>query len=125
MSVHFHSDILASTACPTGYSRQTGSSPCVNLNIDRNNCGNYGVVCNPVSYTSCSWGVCSSAPAILLPGAVSPSGWGGSASMDDGFLGITVPFPIRMFGTTTTTPSIQSNGVIVSCTYRHPEYATN
>ena len=45
--------------------------------------------------------------------------------MDDGFLAITVPFPIRMFGTTTTTPSIQSNGVRVSCAYRHPEYATN
>ena len=76
-----------------------------------NNCGNYGVVCNPASFTSCSWGVCSAAAPVLLPGATSPSGWGGSASMDDGFLAIAVPFPIRLYGTTTSTPSIQSNGV--------------
>jgi hypothetical protein len=75
------------------------------------NCGNYGVVCNPSLYNSCSWGVCSSAARVLLPGATSPAGWGGTASMDDGFLGITVPFPIRLYGTTTSTPSIQSNGV--------------
>ena len=76
-----------------------------------NNCGNYGVVCNPVSFTSCSWGTCSSAAPVLLPGASSPAGWGGSASMDDSFLAVPVPFPIRLYGTTTSTPSLQSNGV--------------
>ena len=101
----------APTACPTSYTRQTATSACVNLRIDRNNCSNYGVVYNPVTFTSCSWGVCSAAAPVLLEGATSPSGWGGSASMDDGFLAITVPFPIRLYGTTTSTPRIQSNGV--------------
>ena len=33
--------------------------------------------------------------------------------MDDSFLAVPVPFPIRLYGTTTSTPSIQSNGVSV------------
>ncbi|CAF4349480.1 unnamed protein product, partial [Rotaria magnacalcarata] len=34
--------------------------------------GSVGYVC-PSSYTSCSNGACSSAPAVLLPGAVAVS----------------------------------------------------
>lgn len=109
--IHYFSAISASTACPTGYTRQTAISPCVNLRIDMNNCGTYGFVCNPSTFTSCSYGTCSSAAAVLLPNAVAPSGWGGSATMDDSFLTIAVPFPIRLYGTTTSSPSMSSNGV--------------
>ena len=47
----------------------------------------------------------------MLQSGVNPPGWGGSSSLDDNFLLINIPFSISMYGYSTTTPSIQSNGV--------------
>ncbi len=66
------------------------------------------------SYTSCSNGVCSGAPAVQLVGGVSVPGWGGTTNVDDAYLAVTVPFAISMYGYSTTTPSVQSNGVSLS-----------
>ena len=89
---------------------RTSSGTCVNVLIDFNNCGTVGHVC-AVTYTSCSNGACSGAPAVQLTGGVAVPGWGGQYNVDDSFMQITVPFAISMYGTSTTTPSIQSNGV--------------
>lgn len=64
------------------------------------------------TYISCSNGVCSGAPAVLLTGGVAVPGWGGTVNVDD--LAVAVgptPFAISMYGTSTTNPSVQSNGV--------------
>ena len=100
---------LASAPCPTGYVRHPSGS-CVNLLIDFNNCGSINYVCAS-TFTSCSNGACSGAPAVQLIGGVSISGWGGSTSVDDAFLTVNVPFPITMYGVTTSTPAVQTNGV--------------
>ncbi|CAF3700582.1 unnamed protein product [Rotaria sp. Silwood1] len=96
--------------CSTGYTR-TPSGSCVNLLIDFNNCGSVGYVCAS-SFTSCSNGVCSNAPAVLLPGAVAVSNWGGSLSVDDVVYTLSVPFNISMYGFSTTTPTVTTNGVV-------------
>ena len=44
-------------------------------------------------------------------GGVAVSGWGGAYSIDDSFLALAAPFPITMYGYTTSNPSVQSNGV--------------
>jgi len=101
---------VATAPCPTGYIRLSSGS-CVNLLIDFNNCGSIGYVCAS-SYTSCSNGACSGAPAVQLAGGVSVAGWGGTTSVDDTYVQITTPFAISLYGTSTSTPSIQSNGCI-------------
>ena len=78
--------------------------------IDFNNCGAINNVCAS-TYTSCSNGACSGAPAVLLVGGVPISGWGGAYSVDDSFMTISAPFPITMYGVTTSSPSVQTNGV--------------
>ena len=100
---------LATAPCPTGYVRLPAGN-CTNLLLDFNNCGTIGYACAS-TYTSCSNGACSGAPAVLLTGGVAVSGWGGAYSVDDSYAQITVPFAISMYGYSTTTPSIQSNGV--------------
>jgi len=102
-------NILATVPCATGYVRAASGS-CVNTNIDRNNCGSIGYVCS-VSYISCSYGVCSSAPAVMLAGGVNPSNWSGSATADDSTVMIPVPFSISLYSYSTTTPYLQTNGV--------------
>lgn len=104
--------LIATAPCPSGYVR-TPSGTCVNLLIDFNNCGSIGYVCGS-SFTSCSYGVCSAAPAVMLPNAVAPSGWGGSASADDATIVVTVPFSISLYNVYTTTPTLQTNGVSIS-----------
>ncbi len=89
---------------------RTPSGSCVNTKIDFNNCGSIGYVCSS-SYISCSNGVCSNAPPVILQGGVNPPGWGGSANADDAVVNITTPFSITMYGYSTTTPAIQTNGV--------------
>jgi hypothetical protein len=102
---------LASAPCPSGYVR-TSSGSCVNILIDFNNCGSIGYVCAS-SYTSCSNGACSGAPAVLLVGGVAVSGWGGNYNVDDAFLSVSAPFSVTMYTTTTSTPAVQSNGVSI------------
>ncbi|CAF1450704.1 unnamed protein product [Rotaria sordida] len=104
--------------CPTGYVR-TPSGSCVNLLIDFNNCGSIGYVCAS-TYTSCSNGACSGAPAVQLTGAVAVPGWGGAYSVDDAYLLLSLPFSISLYGYSTSTASVQSNGAsldIVSYSY--------
>lgn len=107
--------ILATEACITGFVR-TPSGTCVNTKINFNNCGSIGYVCSS-SYISCSYGVCSTAPAVMLQSGANPSGWGGSTTQDDAYIGITVPFSISMYGYSTTTPYIQTNGVNIVLYY--------
>ncbi|CAF4660646.1 unnamed protein product, partial [Rotaria socialis] len=101
---------VSTSPCPTGYT-QIPSGSCVNLLIDFNNCGSVGYVC-PSSYTSCSNGACSSAPAVLLPGAVAVPTWGGMFSVDDSYSTLSIPFSISMYGYSTMSPSVTSNGVV-------------
>ncbi|CAF1335188.1 unnamed protein product [Rotaria sordida] len=96
--------------CPTGYVR-TPSGSCVNLLIDFNNCGSIGYVCAS-TYTSCSNGACSGAPAVQLTGAVAVPGWGGAYSVDDASLPLSLPFSISLYGYSTSTASVQSNGCV-------------
>ncbi|CAF4832750.1 unnamed protein product, partial [Rotaria socialis] len=100
-----------SAPCPTGYVR-TSSGACVNLLIDFNNCGSIGYVCAS-TYTSCSNGACSGAPAVQLIGGVTISGWGGSTSVDDAYVLLNpIPFSITLYGYTTSSASVQSNGCV-------------
>ncbi|CAF1307518.1 unnamed protein product [Rotaria sordida] len=96
--------------CLTGYTR-TPSGSCVNLLIDFNNCGSIGHVCAS-TYTSCSNGACSGAPAVQLTGAVAIAGWGGTVSVDDAYMTLSLPFSISLYGYTTSSASVQSNGCI-------------
>jgi hypothetical protein len=48
---------------------------------------------------------------VQLVGAVAVPGWGGSYNIDDAYLALSVPFAISMYGYSTATPSVQSNGV--------------
>ena len=100
---------LATTSCPTGYVRLPSGS-CVNLLIDFNNCGSIGYVCAS-TYTSCSNGACSGAPAVQLVGGVSVPGWGGNYNTDDAYVNIPTPFNVTLYGVTTSSPALQSNGV--------------
>ncbi|CAF0903899.1 unnamed protein product [Rotaria sordida] len=97
-------------ACASGYSRSP-SGTCVNLQIDFNNCGSFGYVCAS-SYTSCSAGVCSSAPAVQLVGAIAIPGWGGQYSVDDNYVTLTLPMSLTMYGYSTPTVSVTTNGVL-------------
>ncbi|CAF3994795.1 unnamed protein product, partial [Rotaria magnacalcarata] len=102
---------VTSAPCPTGYVR-TSSGACVNLLIDFNNCGSIGYVCSS-TYTSCSNGACSGAPAVQLVGGVTISGWGGSTSVDDAYVLLNpIPFSITLYGYTTSSASVQSNGCV-------------
>ncbi|CAF2052799.1 unnamed protein product, partial [Rotaria magnacalcarata] len=103
---------VTSAPCPTGYVR-TPSGACVNLLIDFNNCGSIGYVCSS-TYTSCSNGACSGAPAVQLIGGVTISGWGGTVNVDDAYVNISLPFSITLYGYTTSSASVQSNGVSTS-----------
>ncbi|CAF4911689.1 unnamed protein product, partial [Rotaria socialis] len=101
---------VTSAPCPTGYVR-TPSGACVNLRIDFNNCGSIGYVCSS-TYTSCSNGACSGAPAVQLIGGVTITGWGGTVNVDDAYVTISLPFSITLYGYTTSSASVQSNGCV-------------
>ncbi|CAF4600551.1 unnamed protein product [Rotaria socialis] len=101
---------VTSAACPTGYVR-TPSGSCVNLLIDFNNCGSIGYVCAS-SYTSCSNGACSGAPAVQLTGGVTVPGWGGTVNVDDAYVTLSLPFSISLYGYVTSSASVQSNGCV-------------
>ena len=38
-------------------------------------------------------------------------GWGGTVNVDDAYMILTLPFAISMYGYSTTSASVQSNGV--------------
>lgn len=95
--------------CQTGYVR-TPSESCVNLLIDFNNCGSIGYVCGSM-YISCSNGVCGNAPGVQVENGMRATEWGSTMDADDLVATITVPFAISLYGSATTTPRVQSNGV--------------
>ncbi|CAF1502750.1 unnamed protein product, partial [Rotaria sordida] len=105
---HTEINFTATAPCLTGYTR-TPSGSCVNLLIDFNNCGSIGHVCAS-TYTSCSNGACSGAPAVQLTGAVAIAGWSGTVSVDDAYMTLSLPFSISLYGYTTSSASVQSNG---------------
>jgi hypothetical protein len=88
----------------------TPNNTCVNIMIDFNNCGTVGYVCTS-NYTSCSAGVCSSAPAIQLSN--SSYIWTASinGSIDDNFFSTNLPFNVTLYSTTTDVISVTTNGV--------------
>ena len=90
---------------------QTTSGNCVNIMIDFNNCGMIGYVC-PASYVSCSMGICSTAPGIQLPNAVSTTGSATSIdNVDDAMFSVNLPFNITLYTTTTDLITVTTNGV--------------
>ena len=101
--------IIATTQCPSGYTR-TPSGSCVNLLIDFNNCGSIGYIC-PTNYTACSNGTCIATIVAPLTGGTTVPGWGGSFTVDDATISISVPFAVSMYGFTTSSVTISSNGV--------------
>ncbi len=48
---------------------------------------------------------------MLLVDGVAVPGWGGQNNIDDAYVTVSIPFAISMYGVSTTTPSVQSNGV--------------
>jgi len=90
----------------------TPNNTCVNVLIDFNNCGTVGNVCG-VNDTSCSGGVCSGAPAVQLTSGSFIWTAAINGSVDDAYFGLTIPFSVTLYTTTTNYVSVTSNGVIV------------
>ena len=78
--------------------------------IDFNNCGTVGYACSS-SYTSCSAGVCSSAPAVQLSNSTYIWTASINGSVDDSYFGTNLPFNVTLYSTTTDYISVTSNGV--------------
>jgi hypothetical protein len=88
----------------------TPAATCVNILIDRNNCGEVGHKCNN-DYKSCSGGVCSmtsniqlTQPNIIWQGAINKS-----VVQDN--TQIILPFNITLYNTTTSNLTVITNGV--------------
>ncbi|CAF3811607.1 unnamed protein product [Rotaria magnacalcarata] len=94
-------------ACATGYVRAL-SGLCVNTQIDFNNCGSIGYVCSS-NYSSCSAGVCSSAPSVQLANGISVFAPG---NVDDSIATIALPLSISLYNYSTSSVTVSSNGVI-------------
>ncbi len=88
----------------------SSSGTCVNVLIDPNNCGSVGYNCSS-NYTSCSAGVCSSAPSVQLVGGNFIWTAGINGSVDDNYYGVTLPFNITLYTTTTNFVYVTTNGV--------------
>ena len=88
----------------------TPLATCANVLIDRNNCGRVSHKCN-ASYTSCSEGVCSMAPAIQLnePTIIWQGALNGSTFF--GLFHVTLPLNITLYNTTTNNVSMRTSGV--------------
>ncbi|CAF4001043.1 unnamed protein product [Rotaria sp. Silwood1] len=88
----------------------TSSETCVNVLIDRNNCGTVSHKCN-ASYKSCSRGECSMAPAVQLKEPIII--WQGAinGSADDQYFSVILPLNITLYNTTTNNVSLTTNGV--------------
>ncbi|CAF4992622.1 unnamed protein product, partial [Rotaria sp. Silwood1] len=100
--------IIAS--CVSPYALSSGT--CVNLLLDFNNCGSVSTVCSSASYTTCTAGVCSTAPAVQLTSYTSIWTGGINGSSDDDIFNLTLPFSITVYSTTTNFVQLSTNGVI-------------
>lgn len=78
--------------------------------IDFDNCGTVGYVC-PSNYTSCSVGVCSSAPKVQLRNSTSIWTASINGSVDDKYFSTKLPFNVTLYSTTTDNISVTTNGV--------------
>ena len=72
--------------CVTPYV-ETSSGSCVNVMTDINNCGKPKNVC-PSNYTSCSLGLCSTVPTLLLINETSLWSASVNGEIDDDFFTI-------------------------------------
>ncbi len=89
---------------------QAPSGNCINVLIDINNCGKLYNVC-PSNYTSCSAGLCSYLQSIILLNGTFIWAASVNKSVDDAYYGITLPFNITLYNTTTEFASVTTNGV--------------
>ncbi|CAF1676815.1 unnamed protein product, partial [Rotaria sp. Silwood1] len=101
--------IIAS--CVSPYALSSGT--CVNLLLDFNNCGSVSTVCSSASYTTCTAGVCSTAPAVQLTSYTSIWTGGINGSSDDDIFNLTLPFSITVYSTTTNFVQLSTNGVSI------------
>lgn len=107
---------VALVTCANGYTISP-SGTCVNLQIDFNNCGSFNNVC-PANSTSCSAGICSNAPAVQLLNAVAIPRWGGNYTVDDTVATVTFPFQLSLYGVSTASVTVNTNGVRCSLNIR-------
>ena len=88
----------------------TSLATCVNILIDRNNCGTVGNKCD-TSYTSCSGGLCSMAPTVQLiqPNII----WQGAinGSVDLRYFPVSLPLNITLYNMTTNKIWVTTTGV--------------
>jgi hypothetical protein len=88
----------------------SASGSCVNILIDKNNCGSVGNICSS-NYTSCSAGICSDAPGIQLLNSKFIWTAAINGSVDDEYYGVTLPFNITLYATITDFVYVTTNGV--------------
>ena len=100
------STTTVTTICLSGYSRAP-SGRCVNLMIDLKNCGSFNYECSS-NYTSCSAGVCSTAPAVQLQDGVSIFN---NTGIDDQMFSVDLPLNITMYNYSTSSVFVTTNGV--------------
>jgi hypothetical protein len=85
----------------------------VDIFLDFNNCGSIGNVCSSNS-TSCSAAVCSTVPVVQLSNRTSIWTGGINGSADDDIFGVTLPFYITLYNTTTDQVQVTANGVSIN-----------
>lgn len=90
---------------------QAPSGNCINVLIDINNCGKLNYVC-PSSYQSCSAGLCSHLSSIILLNGTFIWAASVNKSVDDASYGITLPFNVTLYNTTTKSATVTTNGVV-------------
>ncbi|CAF3834363.1 unnamed protein product [Rotaria magnacalcarata] len=130
------SETTALVACASGYSKSP-SGTYVNLQIDFNNYGSFGNVCLSSS-TTCSAGCdlaaplhrpSPNAPAVQLLDTIAVPGWGGQFSIDDAYYTMTLPISPTIYGCTTSTVFVTSNGILClgscSASYTNTNLPTN
>ena len=88
----------------------TPAQTCVNVLIDFHNCGSVGHICAP-TYSSCSAGVCSTAPSIQLANPNSILSAAVSGAVDDSMYNVALPFNITLYHKTTSQVTVTTNGV--------------
>ena len=77
---------------------------------DVNNCGAVKNVCSS-NYTSCSEGVCSTSPTIIISSGTPLWSASVNGSIDDSTFSVSLPFNITLYNTTTPTVTVSTNGV--------------
>lgn len=100
--------IIATPQCPSSYIR-TPYGSCVNLLIDFDNCGSIGQICT-TNYTACSNGACIATIVTPLTGDTVVPGRRGSFTVDNATISISISFAVSMYGFTTSSVTICSNG---------------